>query len=268
MAPEFQLGILAISSTLLLAALAIVLARTGVSTRWLALPMALIAVLVARLAYVASEWNGYMRDPLSAFHLDDGGWVPAAGVAAALLYALLWSMRRPVRRGIAVAMVLASGTVWLAGTAAIYAAPKQSDLPKLSLRGLDGHTVDLSALTGQPVVLNVWASWCPPCRKEMPMLHDAQEKYRDVMFVFMNVGETQERVTKYLDEQNLPLRNVLLDEHLEAKAVMGSRGLPTTFFYGADGRMVGTRVGELTFTDLENRLAQLRADAKGIGSGP
>lgn len=269
MAYESQFGMLAASSAVLLAALALVLAWRGVrSIRWLVLPTVLIALLAARLAHVISEWDGYTRNPLSALHLDDGGWIPAAGVAAAFLYALYWSVRRPVQRRVAVGVVLATGTIWLAGTAAIYAAPQRSDLPKLSLRDLNGRTVDLSALKGQPVVLNVWATWCPPCRKEMPVLHDAQEKYQDVTFVFMNAGETPEQVSQYLEEQKLELRNVLLDEQLEAKSVMGNRGLPTTFFYGPDGRMISTRVGELTLTDLESRLKQLRTEAKRVGVAP
>lgn len=268
MASDFQFGMLTVSSAVIIAALALVLAWRGVSIRWLVLPTVLIALLVARLAHVISEWDGYTTNPLSALYLGDGGWIPAAGVAAAFLYALYWSVRRPVQRRVAVGVVLVTGTLWLTGTAAIYAAPQQSDLPKLSLRDLQGRTVDLSRLKGQPVVLNVWATWCPPCRKEMPILHEAQQKYQDVKFLFMNAGETPDKVSQYLEEHKLELRNVLLDQQLEAKSVMGNRGLPTTFFYGSDGRMISTRVGELTRTDLENRLERLRAETKRVGAAP
>lgn len=268
MLPAIQLGVLAIFSAVFLAALSMALAKTAVGIRWLLLPMALLGLIVARLVHVVEAWDVYVKDPVSILCVDELGWLPAAVIAPAILYALYWVVRKPEQRRMVVSVVLATSAVWLAGTAAIYAAPRQSDLPKLTLRALDGRMVDLQALTGKPVVLNVWATWCSPCRKEMPVLHAAQQKYRDVTFVFLNAGETPERISEYLEEQKLSLSIVLLDTHLEAKDVMGNRGLPTTIFYGADGRMVSTRVGELTQADLEARLSQLGSIAGRISAGP
>jgi thiol-disulfide isomerase/thioredoxin len=259
MTSGFQFGLMAITFAVLFAVLSVALARTGERTRWLLVPMALTGIVVARLAFVLREWDTYRLAPLSILYLDVKGWIPAAGIAAACVYAFYWGVWRPEHRKIVMGAVLTAVAVWLAGTAAAtYEAPKQSVLPNFTLQTLDGRSVDLSQLKGHPVVINVWATWCPPCRKEMPLLHEAQGKYRDVVFVFINAGETPDLVSQYLRGENLLLRNVLLDVHLKTKDVIGGRGLPTTIFYGADGSVVSTQVGELARDDLEKRLSQLK----------
>lgn len=104
------------------------------------------------------------------------------------------------------------------------------------------------------MVVNLWATWCAPCRREMPVLQQAQAARPEVHFVFLNQGESAERVLAFLGSQQLPLRNVLLDAHGQAGAQLGHRALPTTLFYDASGRLVDTRVGELSHATLAQRL--------------
>src|SRR3546814_7473677 len=66
-------------------------------------------------------------------------------------------------------------------------------------------------MTGEPMVVNLWATWCPPCRREMPVLAKAQEERGDVTFVFVNQGESESEIRDYLRESHLQLSNVLLD---------------------------------------------------------
>src|SRR5699024_2017551 len=71
-------------------------------------------------------------------------------------------------------------------------------LPELALEDLSGETVLLTAFHGRPVVLNLWATWCPPCRREMPLLADAQAARPDLHFVFANQAEGPGTIRQYL----------------------------------------------------------------------
>src|SRR5690554_730160 len=104
-------------------------------------------------------------------------------------------------------------------------------LPDLQLVTLVERPARLSAYLGQLVVLNLWATWCPPCRREMPVLEQAQTAFPDVAFVLLNEGESAQQVLDFLKSENLTLTDVLLDPSSEAMRTMKTGGLPTTFFF-------------------------------------
>ena len=106
-------------------------------------------------------------------------------------------------------------------------------------------------------MVNLWATWCPPCQREMPVLQKAQAARPDVHFVFVNQGESAQQVAAYLARSGLQLRNVLLDAKGDAGTALGHRALPTTLFFDAEGRLVDTRLGELSEASLAERLANL-----------
>lgn len=124
---------------------------------------------------------------------------------------------------------------------------------------LDGETTTLAVLAdGKPMVVNLWATWCPPCRREMPMLAAAQQRERGVSFVFANQGENRATVARYLAASQLDLANLTLDRYSELGSVAGSGILPATLFYDGSGRLIDTYLGELTAATLEKKLNQLR----------
>jgi len=135
-------------------------------------------------------------------------------------------------------------------------------LPALTMQSVAGQSVALADFQGKPTVVNLWATWCPPCRREMPVLHAAQTERSEVNFVFLNQGESAAKVQAYLTAQQLPLRNVLLDAHGEVGVQMGHRALPTTLFFDAQGRLVDTRVGALSRATLAQRLDTLSSPSK------
>jgi thiol-disulfide isomerase/thioredoxin len=123
-----------------------------------------------------------------------------------------------------------------------------------------GATLDLRrAARGRPLVVNLWASWCGPCRAEMPTLAAAQQREPGVGFLFVNQGESASAVRAYLVDQDLPLREVLLDSGSRLGAAVGSRGLPTTLFYDARGKRIGAHFGVLNAAALQSRLREMRA---------
>jgi len=146
--------------------------------------------------------------------------------------------------------------VWLVGSIALaLQADKGQDLPALNFQSLQGQTVPLTAFKGKPAVVNLWATWCPPCVREMPVLQQAQVDRPGVNFVFLNQGESAAKVDAWLRARNLGLNNVLLDEARTAGAAFKQSALPMTLFFDAQGRLVSTRIGELSQATLAERLA-------------
>jgi thiol-disulfide isomerase/thioredoxin len=264
MAQTLALGPLTLPFSLLLALAVMVLAplagqlvgrRYGVDLESLLFRVMVVGLVVARLAYVARYRDSYLQSPLDILDIRDGGWAPWAGVAAAAVTAIYLGVRRaPLRKPLAVSFGTAA-LIWFVGSMALDAMTQpQSRLPAASVRGLGGETLALAGFAGKPTVINLWATWCPPCRREMPVLQEAQAARPDVNFVFLNQGESAEKVRSFLTAQQLPLRNVLLDGRGEVASQLGVHGLPTTLFYDASGRLVDSRVGELSRATLTERL--------------
>lgn len=131
-------------------------------------------------------------------------------------------------------------------------------LPSLPLTDLDGAPVDLKQFEGRPVVLNLWATWCPPCRREMPVLERAADERPDVAFVFANQAESSEAVRDFLAHEGLQLDNMLLDPDTAVARHFQARGLPTTLFFNADGTLRNAHLGEVSRSRLDEYLNETR----------
>lgn len=116
---------------------------------------------------------------------------------------------------------------WPAGRAA----------PALQALDMQGQTWTLERLRGRAVLLNFWATWCPPCRAEMPSLQQLAEIYGpdQLQVLAINVGEGPRRIAQYLQSSGLEL-TILLDPKSEAARAWGASVLPTTILIDAEGR--------------------------------
>lgn len=128
--------------------------------------------------------------------------------------------------------------------------------PEFTLKDLHGNDVSLSDFRGQIVLLNFWATWCGPCREEMPTI---QERYNGGGFAILaiNFGESQEKVQEYLDELGIDLP-VLLDPGGSIQELYRVRGYPSSFFVDPDGVIRFIHIGELKQDDLDYYLSQLK----------
>ena len=129
-------------------------------------------------------------------------------------------------------------------------------LPDLDLAALDESPVSLVSYMGQPVVLNLWATWCPPCRREMPVFEQAQADFPDIAFVMLNQGESAQQAQDFLQTEGLALTDVLLDPSSQAMRELKTGGLPTTFYFDARGELVDLHLGELTMAEMKDTLSQ------------
>ncbi|MDQ7030680.1 MAG: redoxin domain-containing protein [Ardenticatenia bacterium] len=127
--------------------------------------------------------------------------------------------------------------------------------PDFELPTLDGASVRLSELRGKPVIVNFWATWCPPCRAEMPALQRIAQRYEQqgLTVILVNQGESPGRVRDFLNSLGITLPTLLDDGR--AAQVYRVRGLPTTVFVRPDGRIEDLITGgPLTEPFLEEKV--------------
>ncbi len=124
--------------------------------------------------------------------------------------------------------------------------------PALALKDLDGRTHTLADYRGKVVLLNFWATWCEPCRDEMPSIRTLQERLADRPFVVLavNYGESAPRVREFLVRERLDLR-VLLDPGQQAARAWRVRVLPGSVLVGADGQARTMVIGEYDWASEE-----------------
>lgn len=154
---------------------------------------------------------------------------------------------QPSHRRILSVLVLVLGGAWIAlsadrdgsATAGLIPAPQAGFLaPDFSLSTPDGETVTLSDLRGQAVLLNLWATWCPPCRAEMPAIQALYEEYRDQGFAVLAVNTTYQddpTAVRPFFEQNGLTFTLLLDESGSVASAYALRSLPSSFFIDRRG---------------------------------
>lgn len=130
--------------------------------------------------------------------------------------------------------------------------------PDFGLATLDGEGVKLSDYKGQPVILNFWATWCAPCRVEMPELEDAYQANKDdgLVILALNREEAPEVVQEYfVDEMGLSF-TALLDETGAVAESYGVFNMPTTYFVNPEGEVTVIHRGPMNRELIEEYLAQ------------
>lgn len=254
---------------LALAALLLFLALSGqIAARWrrpdagdAGWAALLVGLVVARIGWILANLSAYRADPWSMIAFWQGGFAFWPGVVAAGLFIAY----RLGRTHITGAMLAALGGVALIyASAAALLAPRPVPLPHgLVLRHLDGRALSLDSLRGRPFVVNLWASWCPPCRREMPTVAQVAAEQSasstPVPVLLANQGENAETVRAYLARGKLPARGVLLDADALIGQATGSAALPTTLFVDAKGQIRQIHSGEISRAALMQGIAALRA---------
>ena len=220
---------------------------------------ALAAFIGARAGFVLANLDYYLASPAAIVAIWQGGFASWWGVAAAALVTLAHALRAPAVRSAAPSLgVLALAAWWLPSAVLTPAVDVSAvQMPALQLDTLAGEPVALAEL-GTPALVNVWATWCPPCRRELPILFDAASAAPDVRVLLVNQREDPGVVHEYLAAVGLPSDGVVLDRAGALAAALQVVGLPTTFAFDARGQLVDVHVGEISAPALRALMAQLR----------
>jgi len=136
--------------------------------------------------------------------------------------------------------------------------------PDFSLTLFDGRTIRLSDFRGRVVILNFWASWCPPCRAEAPLLEQSWQRYKDqgVVFLGVDMQDTEEAARQFIQEFGITYPNGR-DPKNRIAIDYGVYGIPETFFIDREGRITYKHIGAL---EPETILVKLGDAARGIAS--
>ena len=134
--------------------------------------------------------------------------------------------------------------------------------PDFTMTDASGEEVKLSDFFGKPVVLNFWASWCGPCKSEMPHFEEAYQKYgEDINFVIVNLTdgsrETVETASTFIEEQGYTFP-VYFDTSTEGAMTYGTYSIPVTYFIAADGTPVAQANGALDAATLQKGLDMIQ----------
>ena len=131
-------------------------------------------------------------------------------------------------------------------------------LPALTLACLGpGPDVSLDRLTGRPTLLNLWATWCLPCREEMPLLQEAFVRYgQEVRFLGVDTQDSPESAASFVSDFGIGYPHIL-DPDGELLSTLGVRGLPVTLAIDESGRIVGKSIGELDAQELQQLIETL-----------
>ncbi|HEY0288175.1 MAG TPA: TlpA disulfide reductase family protein [Pseudomonas sp.] len=259
---SFSLGPLALSITHLLLLIALVLAtlvgwlvgrKQKINPEKVIFSLFLSGVLIARLSFVIVYWAQYHDNLTAIIDIRDGGFLTWPGVITVLLGGALYGWKRPSLRGPLGSGVGLGLAFWLLANIGI-SYQEDARLPDPTLRNVSGEPVRLSDYQGKKLVINLWATWCPPCRREMPVLQAAQQAHEDVVFLFVNQAESPRTVATFLAAQGLHLNNLLFDSSGQLAQQVGSAALPTTLFYTQEGRLLATHLGELSAASLKHTL--------------
>ena len=116
--------------------------------------------------------------------------------------------------------------------------------PDFQLQNLDGQTVSLGNLQGKPVLINFWATWCPPCRSEMPYIQEIYEEWADkgLVVLAINIGESSSKAEEFMQSYNLSF-TVLLDTKQDVAQKYNIQYIPTTLLINKDGIIEGGKIG-------------------------
>ena len=140
----------------------------------------------------------------------------------------------------------------------------ENKAPDFTVEDADGKAVALSSMEGKPVVLNFWASWCPPCKSEMPDFQKAYETYgEEIQFMMVDLTdgnrETREKAGEFIEEQGFTFP-VYYDVHQEGAYAFYVSALPATYFIDEKGTIVAAGKGMLDAEAIEQGISYLISD--------
>jgi thiol-disulfide isomerase/thioredoxin len=215
----------------------------------------IVGLVAARLGHVIENASSFAPEPWRILAVWQGGFAWPWGTAGIVLASAALARTRRVAIGVAVSLataLFAWNIVWQ-----LTNSTPSTPMPDVALENIKRGDTPLTSFRGKPVVLNLWASWCPPCRREMPMMADMAGARTDVTFLFVNQGERRATVEAYLTSQELTLPTVLLDLRQEVARHYAMPGLPVTLFIGADGKLRSAHVGEISREVLATAVTRL-----------
>lgn len=254
-----------------IAAVAVFLLVVWALARWLGPPRGprleawgwravVLGAVAGRAGHVAAHWDSFAGEVWRVVAFWQGGFSAQAALLAVGVVTLLELGRRDREAlGRPVAAALGLGVVTWVGVGLLQGPLQAPGPPTQVFTAIDGRAISLAEREGRPAAVNLWATWCAPCRRELPMMAEVAAQHPGVDVIFANQREAEGTVGLFLATEGLALRTVVLDHAGVLGRHYGAFGLPTTVFLDAGGAVVETHVGEISREAFTAALGRLEA---------
>jgi thiol-disulfide isomerase/thioredoxin len=124
------------------------------------------------------------------------------------------------------------------------------DIKELKFQDFNLNEVDLTGKKGNIMILNFWATWCAPCKKEMPSLEELSKKYPEILIYPINLEKpNQDKAKKFFDDLQISKLNIYFDPEFSLVKLFNMRGVPTSILVDKNGKEFGRVIGEVDFFD-------------------
>lgn len=224
----------------------------------------LVILLSARVGFVVIHSQIYLQQPLTALYFWQGGFSALSGIAGGAFYSL-WFYRQNLKERKLKDMrwIIAPSIAGLAVYLGLFGFSSTrtqaiTELPNLNLKTMTSESINLKSFADQATIVNLWATWCGPCQRELPMMAKTEKEHPNIHFVFIDQQESANKVAAYLKERDLNLNNSLLDSTGQSANTFRLKGTPTTLFFDKDGQLIKRHVGEISRAALESQIAKMQ----------
>lgn len=239
--------------------------RRGVEAEW-AWTALFVGLIAARVGWIVAHPQAYLSRPLEMLYVWQGGFLAWAGIVAGAGWALWRAPRAGLPRSAVAVPAAAAGVATVVALALLPVAPERPTLAAMeaAVRPLAApeQLEPVGAWQGTPTVVNLWATWCGPCRRELPLLLEVAGGRTDLRLALVSQGESSATVAAYLAEQGLPADDVRIDPARTLGSAVALAGYPTTLFVDEDGVVVEVAFGELSRARLLRGMAAIGVPAR------
>jgi thiol-disulfide isomerase/thioredoxin len=217
-----------------------------------------ISLLVGRAVFVLRFQESY-QSVWEVLDIRDRGFDLSSSVLTGALLLIVQLKRKPEQRLVLISAATTTTLLFIISLSVVNAGRQQSVMPDLVLEQLNGQEINIKQISEDKLtVVNLWASWCPPCRREMPVFADAQKLNPNIRFIMLNQGESASTVKQFLHRIKQQFGYVMLDKNGDMATIMNAHGLPMTLYYDQDGNLVDSHFGEVSAATLQLAIQTLQ----------